>query len=239
MELLSERVALRLDAVLVSASAAVIGWGVLALGWSPFIVIMLYWFENVVIGVFSLAKILLTGAHLGAASLVGVLSTGVFFIVHYGMFTVGHGVLLVQLFGSTELGRGATDGSLFAPLGATLHYLLSDREGWLAVIAIIAVHAGLFIQWSLRTRELPTALNELIRAPYGRIIVLHITLIAGAFLMQAFHAPKFGALLLIALKLAYDLVSLKRDRRLQDEAAAHVRVRRLLVFGRRKLDGRP
>lgn len=238
MEPLSERVALRLDAVLVSASAAVIGWGVLALGWSPFIVIMLYWFENVVIGVLNLAKILLTGARLGAVGLAGALGIGVFFIVHYGMFTAGHGVLLVQLFGSTELGSGATGGSLLGPLGATLHYLVSDREGWLAVIAIVALHAGLFIQWSLRTRELPTALNELMLAPYGRIIVLHITLIAGAFLMHVFHAPRSGALLLIALKLAYDLVSLKRHRRLQDEAAAHVRARRLLVFGRRNLNGR-
>ena len=239
MEPLSERVALRLDAVLVSASAAVIGCGVMVLGWSPFIVIVLYWVENVVIGVSSLAKILLSGARHSVGGLSGALGTGVFFTMHYGLFTVGHGVLLAQFLGSTELGRGAADGGLFGPLGATLHYLLSDREGWLAVIAILAVHVGLFIQWSLRTRELPIPVNELILAPYGRMIVLHITLLAGAFLMQAFHAPKFCALLLIALKLAYDLVSLKRDRRVQDDSVAYERVRRLLAFGRRNLDGRP
>jgi hypothetical protein len=228
-----------IDMALAVAAAVIVAYGVLVLGWSPFIVVMLYWFENVVIGVFNVAKILLAGVRVGPAGVAGAVAASAFFTVHYGLFTLGHGVLLAQLFGSAELGRSAMDGGLFGALGAVLHHLLTERESWLAMIAIIAAPVGLFLQWSVSTRELPPPLNELMSAPYGRIIVLHITLIGGAFLMQALQAPKVGALLLVVLKLAYDLFSLKRDRRLQEETEAQVRVRRLLVFGRRKLDGRP
>jgi len=37
-------------------------------------------------------------------------------------------------------------------------------------------------------------------APYGRIVVLHITLIAGGFLVMSLKAPVLGVLLLLALK---------------------------------------
>jgi hypothetical protein len=234
-----ERAAVGVDAALAIASAAIIAWGVVALGWSPFIVMMLFWFENVVIGVFNLAKMLVTGVRLGPAGVVGALAVGAFFTVHYGMFTAIHGVFVVMLFGSAELGRGAMDGGLFAPVGAMLHYLLAERVGWLAAIGIVLVHASLFVQWSMRTRELPTALKELMGAPYGRIVVLHVTLIASGFLVQALQAPVAGALLLIGLKLAYDLVTLSRERRTEPDADAQLRVQRLLVVGRRNLDGRP
>ena len=57
------------DLALALATAAVIAWGVVVLGWSPFVVMLLFWFENVVIGVFNVAKMLATGLRLGAAGL--------------------------------------------------------------------------------------------------------------------------------------------------------------------------
>ena len=61
-------------------------------------------------------------------------------------------------------------------------------------------------------REAPPPLKELMGAPYGRIMILHVTLIASGFLVQALGSPVAGALLLVGLKLAYDLVTLRRDR---------------------------
>ena len=70
-------------------------------------------------------------------------------------------------------------------------------------------------------------------APYGRIMVLHVTLIAGGFLVMSLHAPVLGALLLIALKLAYDLVTLRRGpdagKSTESRAGAH----ELMATGRR------
>lgn len=198
------------DLLLAAAAAAVIGYGVLVLGWSVFVVMALFWVENVVIGIFNVARMLITGARLGAVVFVGSLAMAAFFTVHYGMFTAVHGVFVVMLFGGGEVGSGATAGSLFDPLLRMLDRLLADRDGWLAIGAITALHGASFAQWWGATRAAPTPLKSLMGAPYGRIVVLHLTLIAGGFLVQALHAPIAGALLLIALKLAYDVMTLSR-----------------------------
>jgi hypothetical protein len=209
----SERVAAGIDRVLALASAVVLAWGVLVLGWSPFVVMMLFWFENVVIGVLHVMKLVVTGARMGAAGLLGGVALAAFFTLHYGMFTAVHGAFVVLLFGSGELGRHAMDGGLSGPVWVMLDYLFAEREGWLAVIAIVLLHASGLVQWLARTRAAPPPLKELMGAPYGRIVILHVTLIASGFLVQALKAPVAGALLLIGLKLAYDLVTLGREHR--------------------------
>jgi hypothetical protein len=47
-------------------------------------------------------------------------------------------------------------------------------------------------------------------APYGRIVVLHVVLIGGGFLMQALDAPAAVVLLLVAFKLWHELRALRR-----------------------------
>ena len=94
----------RLDAVLAIGSAAVIAYGVLLLGWPVFVVMALFWFENVVIGGLNVLRMLVSGVRMGAAGVVGALFIGAFFTVHYGLFTAVHGVFVVMLFGIPETG---------------------------------------------------------------------------------------------------------------------------------------
>ncbi len=201
------------DAALAIGSAAVIAYGVLMLGWSVFIVMALFWFENVVVGVFNVMRMLVSGERMGITGVVAALFMAVFFTVHYGLFTAVHGVFVVMLFGTAEFGREAMSGGLAAPLIRMVTALVTDREGWLAIVAIVAVHTVSFAQWIFASRNRPTPLKELMGAPYGRIVVLHVALIAGGFLVMSLHAPVLGVLLLIALKLGYDLVGLRRTPR--------------------------
>jgi len=231
----SAGVARTLDAALAIASTAVIAYGVLVLGWSVFIVMALFWFENVVIGGFNVLRMLISGARMGVGGIVGALFMSAFFTVHYGLFTAVHGVFVVMLFGMPELGREAMNGGLSSPLTQMTQRLFTDSEGWLAILAIIAMHAVSFVQWAFATRELPTPLKDLMAAPYGRIVVLHVTLIAGGFLIMSLHAPVLGVLLLLALKLGYDLITLRRGPKKQEEHEAQTRARRLLMVGRRNL----
>jgi Family of unknown function (DUF6498) len=224
-----------LDTALAIASAAVITYGVLFLGWSVFVVMALFWFENVVIGGFNVLRMLVSGMRFGVGGLIGAVFMAAFFTVHYGLFTAVHGVFVVMLFGMPELGREAMNGGLSGPLSQLLHRLFASSEGWLAVMAILAVHGVSFVQWSFATRELPAPLKELMAAPYGRIVVLHITLIAGGFLILSMHAPVLGVLLLVALKLAYDLITLRRGPSPQEEREAQVRAHDLLFVGRRNM----
>lgn len=230
--------ALLLDAVLALASAAVIAWGVLALGWSPFVVMALFWFENVVIGALNVVKILVAGARLGGpVGLLGALAVAAFFTVHYGLFTAVHGMFVVLLFGAADIGREALNGGLTAPLKAMAHYLLAERAGWIAALTIVLLQASGLLQWLVRGRENPAALKELMSAPYGRIVVLHVTLIASGFLVQALHAPVAGALLLVGLKLAYDLRTLNRSRKAAD--AVPLPAAPAVMVGRTHVDERP
>jgi hypothetical protein len=231
----SERDLRKVDAVLALGTAAALAWGVLQLGWSPFIVMALFWLENAVIGLFNLIRMLAT-ARLGVAGVVGAVALGAFFTVHYGLFTVAHGVFVVMLFGQD--GAAAAKSGLFAPVGSLVKALLAQREAVVAVAAIVLLHANATVRWLLRTRELPPPIKELMTAPYGRIISLHVTLIASGFLVQALGAPTAGALLLVGLKLAYDLRTLRRESDGDGDHEAAVKARRLLVIGRRRLDGR-
>jgi hypothetical protein len=208
-----------IDAVLAVASALVIAWGVLALDWPVFFVMALFWFENVVIGGFNVLRMLLSGLRSGGAGILAALAMAAFFTLHYGMFTAVHGVFVVALFGVPELGRDAMNGGLAAPALRMVESLMADRAGWLAMLAVVAVQAVSFVQWSMATRASPTPLKELMGAPYGRIMVLHVSLIAGAFLLQALRSPVAGVLLLVALKLAYDLMAIGRGRQAEAPAA--------------------
>jgi len=54
------------------------------------------------------------------------------------------------------------------------------------------------------------------QAPYSRVVVLHVTVLLGAMLIQLFHSPLWALLLLIGLKIGVDLrAHLKEHRRQQ------------------------
>ena len=197
-----------IDIVLATLAAVIVAYGVLVLNWSVFVVIALFWFENVIIGIFNVAKMLISGARSGyTASMIAALALSAFFIVHYGMFTAVHGVFVVGLFGEAELGRSVN--GLFAPLVRMIGYLLTDRDGWLAAVLITVLHGAAFFRWLGTAGSQVAALPALMFAPYGRIVILHITIIVSGVLVLALKAPVAGALLLVALKLVFDLTPVK------------------------------
>lgn len=191
------------DIALALVSAGVIAWGVLVGGWSLFAVMALFWLENVVIGAFNLVRILFAGALGGLLAFIGALLMGAFFTVHYGLFTAVHGVFVAMLFGR-EAGIGM-DGGLSGPLGRMFGWLLVDHETVIAIVAIVALHAAALVRWIMQRVAGEAASENLMAAPYGRIMVLHVALIVGAFLMFSLKLPQAAVLLLVALKLLYDL----------------------------------
>src|SRR5437588_10030322 len=83
--------------VLLLANALPIA-GVLFLGWTVFPLVLLYWLENVVVGGWNVARLLLAQPR-EPAYWAGKLFLIPFFVVHFGMFTYIHGALVVALFG--------------------------------------------------------------------------------------------------------------------------------------------
>ncbi len=164
--------------------------GVLALGWSVGEIMLLYWAESAIIGLFNVAKLVVV-ARWGALAMVP------FFVGHYGGFMTVHLLFIFGFFlGDPAAG---TDVSL-AVVGATFVDL------WPALLALVVSHAVSFALNFIGRREFAgRSAREQMGAPYRRIIAMHLTIILGGFLVLAFKAALPALLLLIAIKLSADV----------------------------------
>lgn len=175
--------------------------GVWLWDWQVFEIMFLYWIENLVIGALTLVMMLVVAARSGPASLAGGVFMGAFFTVHYGMFCMGHGVFVISLF-YPQASEAMAHGGLFAPIE-----FLRTAELWpgflWAVAGIMLAQAGRMLHeaGTLRERDF----GKIMLSPYGRIIILHVTLIFGGMLVMALDTPVAGLVFLIVLKTAFDL----------------------------------
>lgn len=150
------------------------------LGWSVFSILILYWFENVIIGVFTFLKIWMArGSDAGEK----IFFLG-FFPLHYGIFTLVHGIFLVAFF-----------------FGASVYW-------WgvlLGVVTLTVSHGLSFLGNYVGNKEyLKASSAALMFRPYPRIIVMHITIVAGAAFIL--NGGQIGAMvIMIFLKTCFDL----------------------------------
>ena len=174
-------------------------FGVLVLGWEVFPLMFLFWSENVIVGVFNALKMLLAAPE-NPLSWAAKLFMIPFFCLHYGMFTFVHGVFVVALFGG-----GMNHGAGFPDLQTFWRIMQENHLGW-AVLGLAVSRGISFVTNYISNGEYKRAsLPMLMQQPYGRIVVLHLAIIGGGFLMAALHSPAMGLLLLVALKTALDL----------------------------------
>jgi Family of unknown function (DUF6498) len=175
--------------------------GVLTGRWDAFSVMLLFWLENVAIGAWNVMRIVTVAPedrppiqHVAKLVLVP------FFCVHYGMFAAVHGIFVLGLFGDAF-----TAGAPF-PDGAAVMGAIA-RTGVGAAALAMAVSHGLsfLVNWIGNGEYRVTPLMELMHRPYGRVAILHLSLIGGAFLLAALESPILPLALLVTLKLMVDL----------------------------------
>ncbi len=174
--------------------------GVAFWGWSAFALILLYWLENVIIGARTVASMAATGLSGGAVSLALALAIGGFFTLHYGLFCLVHGTFVLALFGGDEGGDG-----LFDIAGAVGAQMAREPNLWLGVASIAAWQAVQFVRFIARGEARTTTPIALMAAPYPRIIVLHITIIFGGFLLMLLNQPVAGLVVLALVKMGFDV----------------------------------
>jgi len=174
-------------------------FGVVLFHWEVFPLMFLFWGENVIVGGFNVLKMLLADPE-SPVEWIGKAFAIPFFCVHYGMFTFIHGIFVIALFGG-----GLRHGAGF-PGPATFWRIMQEYHlGW--ALLGLAVSRGI----SFGTNYLGSAeykrasLQQLMQQPYGRVVVLHLTILFGGFLMMALHSPVWGLLLLVGLKIMLDL----------------------------------
>lgn len=182
-------------------------------GWKAVPLVALYWLENLVIGAFTIFRMLGTIA----ANLLNIpiaLFMVPFFTVHYGMFCFGHGIFL-----SAFAGGGVGDPSPgFNGMRTLVDWALGTGPYMLWFVgAIILVNAIFYVvdfigRGDFRNTQLPVEMF----APYGRIVTLHVAIILGAALMLAFGQPLLGVLILIMLRVGFGMVlNMLRQRKIE------------------------
>lgn len=190
--------------------------GLLFFGWDVFTVVFLYWFENVVIGVFQVFRMMMADGLPGIPAdritingatvapkefqraFAGV-SAGLkfflipFFCVHYGAFTFAHGLFVMNLFG--QHGPHANQpGGFHTPDGAGT-----------AMAALMIIHSYIFLKDYLLAGEWRSASSvQLMMEPYRRIVILHIFIIASALFVKKFEMAPQLMLAVVFAKTAWD-----------------------------------
>lgn len=165
-------------------------YGVLAWDWPMFHVMVLYWAENVLAGVFTLLRML-------RAHLLGGLLLGAFFCVHYGMFCFVHGGFVNVLFNPAQTG-----GFGLAPL---LFAMVTQPTLTAAAVLLAASHGWSFIAHALLAPTGAHHLGHLMQRPYLRMAALHAGIIFGGWAILSLDSPVLALVPLIVIKTAVDL----------------------------------
>ena len=171
-------------------------FGAIFWDWSIIEIVLLYWAENLVIGLFTILRIMtVSPPESSPAMLPAKLGLSAFFTVHYGIFCLVHGVFIVVLLGG--------DRGIAGPF--EIPAVFSGSLTW-ALLALIVSHAVSFI-WNYlgKGENRETDLNAQMFTPYPRIIVLHLAILFGAFVVMAFGQPVLLLAILVVGKTVLDL----------------------------------
>jgi hypothetical protein len=148
---------------------------------------------------------------------IGRLGIAAFFAFHYGLFWLVHGVFVFAL--PSFLGIGSTppldvpgggpsgtgpDGFPGMPVGPFGEIAWSSVA--LAGVALFLSHAASFVLNYLgRGDDRRASPIGLLFSPYGRVVVLHLTILVGAFAIVILGAPIAALVVLVILKTILDL----------------------------------
>ncbi len=120
-----------------------------------------------------------------------------FFCVHYGMFWLVHGVFVwaaLPVMFAAAAGVPATGPDPSVVLYASLFMLAS--------------HGASFVfNWLLGGEYATSSPAAEMAAPYGRVVILHLTIIFGAFAVAFLGAPIGALVVMVVLKTGVDLAA--------------------------------
>lgn len=170
--------------------------GLLEFDWDLAQIMVLFWAENGVIGFYTLLK-------LAVIERWRVIFRGAFFVLHYGVFMTVHFLFVNQQFVRPS---GEKVPELFAAL-------------WPALLAIFVSYGVSFFTGFMGRREyVGRTATQQMNEPYPRLMVLHVTLIAGAMVATKLGQPLYSLLVLVACKFGIELRAQLRAARAAEQA---------------------
>jgi hypothetical protein len=182
-------------------------FGVLVLHWEVFPLMFLFWSENVIVGAFNVLK-MLTNQPASPVMWIGKIFFIPFFCFHYGMFTLVHGMFVIDIFGGHANGAHGFKGMHGFPGPAEFWNIAVQNQLVWAILGLAVSRGVSFVANYIGKGEYQrVGLQQLMGQPYGRVMIMHVAILVGGFLMMALHSPVVGLLLLVILKTMFDLGS--------------------------------
>lgn len=195
--------------------------GVLLWGWSLFAILLLYWIENGVVGAINVPKIARAEAPepeqpsgrasfgrrrrvpMSRAALVP------FFVFHYGLFWLVHGVFVFAFFGFGPFSEPD------AAAGISSSGLAS------AAVALAASHALSYrVNYLGREEYRRVSPGGQMMSVYGRVVVLHLTILLGGAAISYLGHPAAAMAVMVIVKTVIDLGLHLREHAAVQPAAA-------------------
>jgi hypothetical protein len=191
--------------------------GILFFGWDAAVIVLLYWTENIVIGFYNILKMTLLKLSFDPGKLFAI----PFFCLHFGGFCAVHGFFLLAFF---KLGGGmesffpkeAWPGPLvfIQLLFSVVSSLWRNHPVGMEwpVIGLFVSHGISFVQNYLLKKEYASlTIAKLMNQPYKRIVILHVTIIAGGVPIMLIGSPVPLMCILVLLKVSMDIYLHKKE----------------------------
>jgi hypothetical protein len=172
--------------------------GVWLLGWDIGEIMLLYWAESGIIGFFNLLKMAVVGGWV-------TLFYGPFFVGHYGAFMAAHLLFVYTFFVHGVQAQGDI------ALSEVASYFIAL---WPALLALAVSHGISFLINFIGKREFAeSTIQKQMAEPYSRIMIMHLTIIFGGFVVMGLGSSLPALLLLMVAKIGTDLRAHARQRK--------------------------
>lgn len=189
-------------------------YGVLFQGWDVFQILFLYWLESGAIGFINIFKIFLAEGKVNQDEIIKkdlnkiglneralkqyvfvqsmfISKPGVIivFCIHFSFFMIAHLIFLVTFF-KPKL------------TGAFINYVFP-----VLIVFLVSHTLSFFINYIGRGEYKVADFVKQSKAPYFRIVIMHLVIISSGFIVQFLDKGKFAILVLVLLKIGVDLYS--------------------------------
>lgn len=176
--------------------------GVLFWDWKVLDIMTVFWMENVVIGLINILKMATIAVAKKDAEVIGLVP---FFTFHYGIFTSVHGIFIKNFFdpGAAHVKGMDFLGQLPIPHGDLV---------W-AAAGLFVSHLFSFFTNFIGQKEYEGMTVKLqMFLPYGRIVILHLTVLLGGFLAERTGQSVWALAFLVLLKIIIDVGAHTKER---------------------------
>jgi hypothetical protein len=198
--------------------------GVFFFDWDVAFIVILYWAENLIAGFYNILKIALirTGKSIVNSQKLFIIP---FFCLHYGAFCGMHGLFLTVFFKIGESSPFPANEETW-PLHLVFIQLLFNvvAKIWTnrppemiwALLGLFISHGISFVEnFILGGEYRKTTIKKLMHQPYQRIMVMHIAIIAAGIFVMKFNSPMPMLVILIFIKIAFDLFLHRKSHKIQ------------------------